>query len=190
MTRTPAISVQIGDGWLARRHATAICALYDRVFSAPPFAWSDGDAASHRLMLNEISTDATFGVALALDGPEIVGFAYGHRLPVSHGWWSGFPAELPEDLVAEREGRTFALIDVAVHESYRGRGIGGTLLTRLLVSRPEERALLSVQPAAVQAQRIYEHLGWQRIGVKGPLSGVHPEYWAIYLIDLGRAARA
>jgi GNAT superfamily N-acetyltransferase len=179
-----AIAIRLGDGALARQHGVNICRLYQAVFSATPFVWSDGDAESHQQMLTEMSSDRTFGVALAFDGTATVGFAYGHRLPVAHGWWRDFAVELPENFAAEWEGRTFALIDLAVAAGHRGRGVGGRLLRRLLGSRAEERAVLSVQPTALDTHRIYEHLGWQRIGQKGPIPGVSPAYWIIYALDL------
>jgi len=180
----PDFSIEHGRGEVARRHRSAICELYDAVFSFPLFVWSEGDSDSHRETLAEISADDTFEIVLAIDGRVMVGFAYGHRLPASHGWWNDFPQELSPDFTQEWEGRTFALIDLAVREDRRGGGIGGRLLSSLLDSRTEERAVLSVQPTAAVTKGIYEHLGWRMVGRKGPIENVLPSYWDIYVLDL------
>ena len=173
--------IERGAGELAARYIDQLCHLYDAIFSMPPFTWSPEDSGDHRRMLTDLLTNATFAVTIAREGQELVGFAYGHRLPVTHGWWSGFPAPLPKEFTTERQGRTFTLTDFGVDGRYRGQGIGRQLHNTLLNSRSEERAVLSVQPTALETKQVYEHWGWRHVGRKGPLEGVHPSYWDIYV---------
>lgn len=182
--------IELGGGDLAVGLVDDVCQLYDAVFSVPPFTWSPGEPAEHRRMLTDLLADKTFAIAIAREGRELVGFAYGHRLPVTHGWWRGFPAPLPADFAAEWEGRTFTLTDFGVERSYRGRGIGRQLHDTLLNSRQEERAVLSVQPTALETKQIYAHWGWRHVGRKGPLEGIHPSYWDIYARPLAMALHA
>jgi ribosomal protein S18 acetylase RimI-like enzyme len=180
------IRIEVAGGRLAATHHRQICALYDSVFSIAPFAWSDGDSSEHDTLLRELSHRDDFTIAVAAAGTELVGFAYGHTLPVDHGWWQGIQIPLASDVVSEWPGRTFALIDFAVAESWRGQGIGATLLRDLLASRHEERAVLSVQKTAEVTRRIYRHLGWHVAGVKqftGP-DGVESHQWVIMLRSL------
>jgi ribosomal protein S18 acetylase RimI-like enzyme len=167
------------------RYFDGICGLYAATFSLPPFVWTDGDAAHHRAMLAEARTSSTFDATVATAGQDVVGFAYGHRLPVNHGWWQDFAVTLPADVTAEWDGRTFALLDWAVAAKHRGSGIGRRSLDSLLARRREQRAILSVQPTAVDTQAIYRHLGWRKIGRKGPIRGVRPPYWDIFTRSLG-----
>lgn len=160
------VRVEVAGGRLAAIHHGRICALYDSVFSAEPFVWSDSDSGEHDTLLRGLSQRDDFTIAVATAGTELVGFAYGHTLPVDHGWWKGLETPLASDFVSEWPGKTFALIDFAVVESWRGRGIGTTLLRDLLVSRHEERAVLSVQRTAEATRRIYLHLGWHVVGAK------------------------
>lgn len=44
------------------------------------------------------------------------------------------------EITRESDGRTFAIIDLAVARDYRRRGIGRALLQTLLEARPEQRA--------------------------------------------------
>lgn len=134
--------------------------------------------------MEQLMRQATFEMTVAFDGPEVAGFAYGHRLPVNHGWWSGFPKPLPAEFTREWEGRTFTLVDFVVSARFRGTGIGRKLHDLLLRRRPEERAVLSVQPAAIETQQIYEHMGWAKVGRKGPIEGVQPPYWDIFVLSL------
>jgi ribosomal protein S18 acetylase RimI-like enzyme len=180
---TDEMILRAGGQAAARASFTGICGVHDAVFSREPFAWVPSMARENADDLRETLTDPTFGLVTAEQAGELVGYAYGHRLPVDHGWWEGFPEPLHETITAEWEGRTFALISLAVLSEQRGHGIGRNLIQLLLDSRTEERAVLSVQPAAHTTQEIYRHLGWQQIGRKGPLEGVSPPHWDIYLKD-------
>jgi GNAT superfamily N-acetyltransferase len=157
-------TIQLGAAPLARAWLDPICGLYDAVFSTPPFRWEEEESANHRQRTQRLLASGTFGVAIATQGGQLVGFAYGLTLLPDTRWWSGLPGDVPAEITAERPGRTFALIDFAVREDWRGRGIGRELHDRLLASRPEERATLTVEPAAVETQRIYCHWGWRKIG--------------------------
>lgn len=178
------IIAQHGDGSFARQVQEQICDLYDAVFSSSPFVWNPSDSREHKRTMEELMDQATFEATIAFNGSEVVGFAYGHRLPVSHGWWSGFSGSLRADFTREWEGRTFTLVDFAVSASFRGVGIGRKLHDLLLGRRPEERAVLSVQPTATETHHIYEHMGWTKVGRKGPIRGVQPPYWDIFVLPL------
>jgi GNAT superfamily N-acetyltransferase len=178
------ILIRHGDYSLAREVKQQICDLYDAVFSSHPFVWNSGDSQSHSEELEKLMSLSTFEATVAFADHKVVGFAYGHRLPVTHGWWSGFPEPLPEDFTKEWDGRTFTLVDYAVNPRYRGIGVGRRLHDGVLAARPEERAVLSVQPTAVETELIYEHMGWTRVGRKGPLEGVLPPYWDIFCLQL------
>lgn len=179
------MAIEVGGACLAEQHHSDLRSLYDRVFSAPPFVWSDDGPAGHDASLTELRTDPTFGIAVARRGGEVIGFAYGHRLPVDHKWWADFPDPLPSDVTAEWPGRTFALDDFAVAPGERGRGIGLAVLSALLDTREEHRAVLSVQPTAVRAHEFYRRTGWNCLGLKGPVPGATPPSWLIFVRDLG-----
>lgn len=62
-------------------------------------------------------------------------------------------------------------------------------MEELLRDRAEQCAILSVQPTALATQRLYQHWVWTNVGRKGPLAGVTPPYWDIYVRDLGVVLR-
>ena len=153
-----------GGAALAAPVLDAVCALYDEVFAAPPFAWRDDEPALHRARLTALLDDPTFGIVLAGDGGHLTGFGYGFTLSPQTRRWADLSPPLPPPRSDEWPGRTFVLFDFAVRASHRGRGLGRAIHDRLLGGRAEERATLTVQPAAVATKAIYEHWGWRRVG--------------------------
>lgn len=175
-----ATTVILGTATRAEALLEPICELYDEVFSAPPFLWTDEESKHHRKMLASLITEPSFGIATA-ETDTLVGFAYGYALPANTRWWQGFQKPLPDHLTQEWEGRTFALIDLAVREQCRRQGIGRRLVQCLLNSRAEERATLSVQPSAADAQAFYDHLGWHKVGRKEMPPGAVSPLFDVYV---------
>ena len=100
-----------------------------------------------------------FVLAEARHGGYLVGYASGMPLRPSTSWWRNLTTPLPADVTAEHPGRTFALVELLVRASWRRQGIGQTLHDLILANRPEERATLTVLPAATPAQNAFAELG-------------------------------
>jgi ribosomal protein S18 acetylase RimI-like enzyme len=172
-----------GTADLAIPHLDAICAVYDDVFSSPPFFWRDDESALHRERLEQLLTDSTFEITVALTPHELVGFAYGFTLPATTQRWSHLTEPLPDDTTQEWPGRTFMLFDFAVLPKARGRSVGKTLHHTLLGGRAEQRATLTVQPTAVDTKAIYQHWGWRQVGqMEGGPTAAAPVF-DVYLRD-------
>lgn len=181
------VRVILGGADVARTHFDQICDLYDLVFADAPFVWSNDESANHRKNLRKLIEDPSFAISVATgknSTQRLIGFAYGVALGADTRWWSGLPAKEEVDFYSEWTGRTFALIDLAVHEAFRGRGYGKAVLASLLGSRNEERATLCVQPTARETQDIYLHLGWQHVGRKAGHPGSISPHWEVYAINL------
>lgn len=184
MSRSAGVTLRHRDIRQAAALLDPLCLLYDTVFSQPPFRWTDDESEHHRQSLIRLIASPTFTLVTAEAAGELVGFAYGVALRPDTQWWSGTAEPLPYELTTEWNGRTFAIIDLAVREDYRKRGIGRALLDVLLASRPEQRATLTVQPVATDTKEFYEHLGWQQVGAtKAPDGAVSP-FFDVYLLQL------
>lgn len=177
--------MRCGGAALARQWFEDICVLYAEVFSVPPFAWDDQESARHRHELLDLMQEPSFGIATAVDRSDLLGFGYGHTLPSDTRWWTGFTAPLTDDITNEYEGRTFALIDLAVRGTARGHGLGRQLIDTLLAKRHEERATLCVEPAATGTQEFYRHAGWRRVGRRRMGSGSMFEELDVYARPAG-----
>src|SRR5262249_42007347 len=102
-------------------------------------------------------------LAGARHGRYLVGYASGMPLRPSTAWWRDLTAPLPAEVTAEHPGRTFALADLVVRASWRRQGIARALHDLLLAGRPEERATLTVLPAAAPAQHAFRAWGWRKV---------------------------
>lgn len=174
---------QVGGAAVATDHMDAICALYDDVFSRPPFHWRDDESLMHRDRLAHLLTDSSFGIVVALAQETLIGFAYGFTLSADTQRWKHVTKPLPTETAREWPGRTFMLFDFAVLTHARGKGVGRTLHDRLLGSRPEQRATLTVQPTAADTKSIYEHWGWYEVGqMEGGETAAAPIF-DVYLRD-------
>jgi GNAT superfamily N-acetyltransferase len=177
------IIVTLGGASLAAARFAPIHRAFVEVFSQPPSTWDEFEPDRHRERLTRLMTDPTFAVSVAECGPELVGFAYGRTVSPDNPRLTDFIDPLPPETAQEWEGRTFILVDFAVRERWRGRGVGRRLMDTLLAARTEERAILGVEPGAEDSQAIYTHLGWRRLGRKRQLGNFIP-YMDIYLLPL------
>ena len=100
-----------------------------------------------------------FVLAEARHGGYLVGYAFGMPLRPSTSWWRHLTTPLPDEVTAEHPGRTFALVELVVRASWRRQGIGRALHDLILRDRPEERATLTVPPAAIPAAECLQELG-------------------------------
>ena len=148
-------------------------------------AFPSSDLGDHRWRTTRQAGRAGFEAVLAQDDGVLVGFAYGLPLDERTGWWDGLRPPPEIGFTTETGGRTFAVIDLAVLPSHRGRGLGRRLLDDLLASRPEERATLATDPAKKTVQAMYERWGWRMVGTTpGGARTTHPAF-DLYMIALG-----
>jgi GNAT superfamily N-acetyltransferase len=146
--------------------------LYSEVYAEPPYEWGENHAALFAERFGVQRRQAGFALAEARDGPGLAGFGFGVTLQPSTPWWDNLTTPLPASITTERPGRTFALVELLVRAPWRRQGIARAIHDLLLADRPEERATLTVLPAATPAQAAYRKWGWQPVAQKrNPLPG-------------------
>jgi len=159
---TPGIAFQLLDGKQAAEHAAVLLALHAEVYAEAPYRRDeDGEQLADRFAVQR--RQPGFILAEARHGDYLVGYAFGMPLRPSTSWWRNLTTPLPEHLTAEHPGRTFALAGLLVRASWRRQGIGAALHDLILASRSEERATLTVLPAATPAQRAFRIWGWRKV---------------------------
>ncbi len=107
-----------------------------------------------------------FALVEARDGTGLAGLAFGVTLQPSTPWWNNLTAPLPAGITTENPGRTFALVELLVRPRWRRQGTARAMHDLLLKDRPEERATLTVLPAASSAQAAYRTWGWRKVAQK------------------------
>jgi ribosomal protein S18 acetylase RimI-like enzyme len=169
---TAEVTLQALSGEQALAHLDELRDLYLNVYADPPYEWGSEHAD---LFVERIKGQAAadgFALVEARHGTELVGIAFGVTLQPTTPWWHNLLEPLPETMTTERPGRTFAVVELLVRQAWRRRHIAQTMLDLLLMNRPEERATLTVLPAATPAQRAYAKWGWHRVAQKrNPLPG-------------------
>jgi ribosomal protein S18 acetylase RimI-like enzyme len=148
------VTFQLLDGMQAEMHATELQALRTE-------EWEDDGSFAGRFRV--LRRQPGFVLAEARHGGYLVGYAFGMPLRPSTSWWRQLTTPLPDEITAERPGRTFALVELLVRASWRRQGIAETLHDLILADRPEERATLAVRPTAVPAQHAFRKWGWRKV---------------------------
>jgi GNAT superfamily N-acetyltransferase len=160
------------DGDQAATILDELTGLYREVYAEPPYEWCDEHAALFRERFDGQRQAPGFALVTARVGGELVGFTFGVTLRPSTPWWQNLVQPLPEAVTHEWEGRTFAVVELLVRAPWRRQHIGQRLHDRLLDGRGEERATLTVLPAAEAARAAYDRWGWDVVGQKrNPLPG-------------------
>jgi ribosomal protein S18 acetylase RimI-like enzyme len=158
----PGITFLLLGGQQAAEHAGELQELHAEVYAEPPCQGA-GDAGQFARQLAVQRRQPGFVLAEARHGGYLVGYASGMPLRPSTSWWRDLTAPLAAEVVAEHPGRTFALADLLVRASWRRQGIARALHDLLLADRPEERATLTVLPAAAAAQHAFRAWGWRKV---------------------------
>jgi GNAT superfamily N-acetyltransferase len=159
---TADLTFQLLDGGQAAAAAEEYQALHAEVYADPPYRRTD-DAEVYAGRFRVQRRQPGFVLAEARHGGYLVGYASGMPLRPSTSWWRNLTAPLPAEVTEEHAGRTFALTDLLVRASWRRQGIAQALHDLILASRPEERATLTVAPAATPAQNAFATWGWHKV---------------------------
>jgi GNAT superfamily N-acetyltransferase len=165
------ITFELLGGAQAASRSAELRDLHAEVYADPPYQRQE-DAGEIARRLRVWCRQPGFALAQARSGGYLIGYAAGMPLRPSTSWWAGLTTPLPEDVTAEYPGRTFALTDLVVRASWRRQGVARDLHDLILADRTEERATLTVLPAATPAQHAFAAWGWQKIArTRGADSG-------------------
>jgi hypothetical protein len=167
-----AIELHDADGEQAARHIDEYTDLYAEVHAEPPYSWGEQHAELFRRRFETQRRQDGFALVEAMTGGTLIGLGLGVAVTPVAPWWQNLLGPLPPELTEEWPGRTWALTDLMVRAPYRRLHLAAAVHDRLLGDRPEERATMTVLPAAAAAQAAALRWGWHKVGQKrNPLPG-------------------
>ncbi|WP_219463752.1 GNAT family N-acetyltransferase [Nonomuraea rhizosphaerae] len=168
----PAIDYQSLTGEQAAQQLDELSELYTQVYAEPPYGWGPEHAELFRERFDVQRRQEGYRLISAREGRRLVAFGFGVTLRPTTPWWRDLVTPLPEEITVERPGRTWALVELLVGASWRRRHVAENIHGLLLSGRQEERATLTVLPAATPAVIAYRKWGWHKVGDKrNPLPG-------------------
>jgi ribosomal protein S18 acetylase RimI-like enzyme len=142
--------------------APALAAIYRASFAESPY--EEGEEDVERFARSQLPTHTRrrdFRCAIAREGGELVGFAYGYTGEAGQFWTEWVRERIPADLAEEWLGGHFEFVELAVLPDHQRRGIGSALHDALLADLPHQRALLSTLREDTAARRLYLRRGWR-----------------------------
>lgn len=166
----------------------AIAPIYASAYAEAPYHEGPGDVAEFCASWPRRVAQPSFRLVVARLRDEPSGFCFGHQLATDTQWWDGMLDDVDADLVAERPGRTFAVIELAVQRTMRGHGIARELHTHLIAGLAEERATLLVRSDAFPARSAYVSWEYGMVGRLQPFrDGTVYDAMVKCLHEVGRA---
>jgi hypothetical protein len=168
----PNVELAWVDGELAGRHVGELTDLYADVYAEPPYEWGREHAELFAERFHVQRRQGGFALVEARDRGRLVGVGFGVTLLPNTPWWQNLVTPVGQDVTAEHPNRTFALVELLVRLPWRRQHIAESMHGRLLGNRTEERATLTVMPAAEAARAAYRKWGWRTVARKrNPLPG-------------------
>jgi GNAT superfamily N-acetyltransferase len=154
------------DGDQAGAILDELGALYQEVYAEPPYQWGPEHLAAFQQRFEERRRQPGLTLVTARVRGELLAYTFGMPLKPTTPWWQNLLEPLPDEVTREWDGRTFAIVELLVRAPWRRQHIGQRLHDLLLQDRTEERATLTVLPAAEAARAAYDKWGWQQVALK------------------------
>lgn len=161
--------------------------VYTSAYAEPPYDEGPDDVVDFGRGWPSRVAQPSFRLVVARLAGQPVGFGFGHQLGTTTNWWDGALDDVEDDVTTEREGRTFAIIELAVCGAHRERGIARELHSYLVAGLPQERVTLLVRPEAGPARCAYLSWRYQPVGRVQPFVD-GPVYEAMIKALHGRAS--
>lgn len=136
-----------------------IASLFVSTFAAPPYNESPGDLQSiTQWGPDQLASPGGRLVAANHEG-HVIGFALSQRLDQDSSWQRRLNAMLPAQDASITPSRTAIVQELAVNESFRGRGIAKQCIRELLSNRTEHDAILGIFWPSTAGSRDVSTLG-------------------------------
>lgn len=137
--------------------------VYGAAFAPPPYSDPGRGVEVRQRILEVHSARPGFrGFVATGEKGNVVGMIYGyHGLP-GQWWHDAVVRAVDRDTASRWFGDSYELVEVAVHPSAQGQGIGATLIQALLEGRGEATSVLSTRTDSM-AHHLYRRIGFEVI---------------------------
>lgn len=148
------VRVRLVDAGEIRGLLPSVADVGGQVFSRPP--WREPLPAARAVAARLLADSGApgFAAAMACDGDEVYGFAYGHICSRLAG------------LTGRASQGDFTLKELAVVPDLRGHGVGAALHDVITRSAGDGPLWLTTHPAARAAVGLYRGRGWQAVSIE------------------------
>lgn len=155
-----------------------IADTYRSAFAPPPYLRTEADVRQFlgSLQVQHHEPGFQFLGAFAGDPAQLVGFAYVRRCRPGQWWYEAVALEMERAGLHDWLDGSYQLVELAVHLSYQGRGIGGELHDTVAGAHAGKRMLLSTSTKETVASRLYARRGWQTLIASFTFPGVRRPY--------------
>jgi ribosomal protein S18 acetylase RimI-like enzyme len=136
--------------------------VYGDAFAEPPYLDPDRGAEVRDRLRTTHSKRRGFRALAAIDGPNVVGMAYGYHGEKGQFWHDAVARRLGREGEARWLDDAYELVEIAVAPGFQSRGIGSGLITELLEGLPETICVLSTRTDSL-AHNLYRRLGFEEI---------------------------
>ncbi len=135
--------------------------VYGAAFAPPPYSDPGRGVEVRQRILEVHSARPGFrGFVATGERSNVLGMIYGyHGLP-GQWWHDAVVRAVDRDTASSWFGDSYELVEVAVHPSAQGQGIGAMLIKELLDGRSEATSVLSTRKDS-QAHFLYRRLGFE-----------------------------
>ncbi|MFJ4096442.1 GNAT family N-acetyltransferase [Kitasatospora sp. NPDC089913] len=158
--------------------------VFAEAFAEPPYSEGPVDVERAFRRFRSQVRRRGFRAAIAFDGDDVVGMAYGYPLSANTGWWDTLIDAAPDELRHEDGQRTFGIFELAVQPGWRRLGIATRLHRALVDGLDHARVMLNTRPEAASAQAAYLSWGYRRVGSAIPWEGA--AHHDVMILDLTR----
>jgi ribosomal protein S18 acetylase RimI-like enzyme len=136
--------------------------VYADAFAEPPYSDPDRGREIHERMQDTHSAREGFhAYAAVLDG-AVIGMIYGYCGANGQWWHDTVVRQLGADVAARWMRDSYELVELAVAPEHQGKGVGSSLIRRLLDGRREETCVLSTRSDS-DAYKLYQRHGFEII---------------------------
>ncbi|MEU8657040.1 GNAT family N-acetyltransferase [Actinoplanes philippinensis] len=160
-----------------------LAAVYRRVHAAD-LHLTDHSDPSVEDRLRWTAEAPGFQAALGYVDGELVGSVMGCPLPPETLWWRDMTDVNDPDLVAEWDGRTFAICEAFVDPAQQRHRLGVRMVAELLDQRKEERVSLAVAETNTRVWHALQRLRFEHVGDLIPFPGWRPHRMLVRALPL------